>query len=75
MDEQTVERLIGKPRSKMTAGGAFAAMADPRQARQIQAQLGKAAAKEYATYEHPAGLYQLVFDGGKVVEVYKQPGA
>lgn len=70
MTEAKVEQLLGKPTTQRGGGDLMKSLG-----RNVIGAPASISALQYALYEHSAGTYQIVFNGGAVVEVNSQPGS
>jgi hypothetical protein len=71
MTTQVVEKMLGKPRTRQRGLAILRKLAANYE--QLESRLGDLADNEYAIYDHPAGTYEIVYRGGRVVEIHSQP--
>jgi hypothetical protein len=71
MTHDAIDKVLGRPKTQRVMPGLLQRLAPVIKQLGIPVEQGEEA--EFALYEHPAGAYQLIFYGGRVVQIHSQP--
>jgi len=70
MTMEEVTRLLGAPSRKMGGGNLLSMFENVSGSASA---ISRMSSRTFCVYDHPAGKYELVFMGGRVIEVHSQP--
>ena len=70
MTMEEVTRLLGAPSQKMGGGELLSMAAGVSGSASAMSQM---MSRTFCVYDRPAGKYELVFAGGRVIQVHSQP--